>query len=105
MNNTKVVHLKKETYDVYIGRPGKGEDGYFGNPFYNQDRKTNIALFHRYFYFRLNTDAEFLARVRKLKGKRLGCFCKPLDCHGDVIKEFVDAGLALQKRLLQEYLK
>ena len=24
-----------------------------------------------------------------LKDKRLGCFCKPLACHGDVIKEAV----------------
>jgi hypothetical protein len=25
-----------------------------------------------------------------LKGKRLGCFCKPLACHGDVIKEYIE---------------
>ena len=28
----KVVNIYKERYDVYIGRPGKGEVGYFGNP-------------------------------------------------------------------------
>ena len=29
---TKVVNLYKEPYEVYIGRSGKGKDGYFGNP-------------------------------------------------------------------------
>lgn len=26
---------------------------------------------------------------KELEGKRLGCFCKPLACHGDVIKELI----------------
>ena len=31
--DTTVVNLFKNKYDVYIGRAGKGQDGYFGNPF------------------------------------------------------------------------
>ena len=31
--HTRVVNIRKEAYDVYIGRAGKGQDGYFGNPF------------------------------------------------------------------------
>ena len=30
---TVVVNIKKEPFDVYIGRAGRGQDGYFGNPF------------------------------------------------------------------------
>jgi len=30
---TIVVNINKEDFDVYIGRTGRGEDGYFGNPF------------------------------------------------------------------------
>ena len=30
---TRVVNIKEEKYDVYIGRAGRGQDGYFGNPF------------------------------------------------------------------------
>jgi hypothetical protein len=30
---TVVVNLNKEPFDVYIGRAGRGQDGYFGNPF------------------------------------------------------------------------
>ncbi len=29
MNKTIVVNIYKEPYDDYIGRPGKGKDGYF----------------------------------------------------------------------------
>lgn len=32
-HTTKVVNIFHEKCDVYIGRKGKGEDGYFGNPF------------------------------------------------------------------------
>ena len=28
---------------------------------------------------------------KELKGKRLGCWCKPLPCHGDVLAELADA--------------
>jgi hypothetical protein len=27
---------------------------------------------------------------RELRGKVLGCWCKPLDCHGDVLKAVAD---------------
>lgn len=30
---TVVVNINKESFDVYIGRAGRGQDGYFGNPF------------------------------------------------------------------------
>lgn len=29
---TKVVNIRKDDNDVYIGRAGKGQEGYFGNP-------------------------------------------------------------------------
>jgi hypothetical protein len=31
-----------------------------------------------------------LRKIEELKGKVLGCFCKPNACHGDVIKEYLD---------------
>ena len=37
-----------------------------------------------------DTDPEFGQRIHALKGKRLGCFCKPYPCHGDIIKEYLD---------------
>lgn len=77
--HTRVVNIHKEAYDVYIGRVGKGQDGYFGNPFrlkQGMDRGGTLAGFREYFYRRLANDAEYRRRVHELQGKTLGCFCK-----------------------------
>jgi hypothetical protein len=90
---TRVVNLKYTDYDVYIGRAGKGKDGYFGNPFpivKGARRGSTIAAYRGYFYQRLKDDPEFKRRVLELKGKALGCFCKPAECHGDVIAEYLN---------------
>lgn len=91
---TTVVNIKKEyVYDVYIGRGGCGQSGYFGNPFRitpGQSRGSTLDKFRTYFYDRLTTDSEFKARVLQLKDKRLGCFCHPQPCHGHIIAEYLD---------------
>lgn len=93
MDKTTVVNLYKEDYDVYIGMAGKGKDGYFGNPFtlvQADDRGFVLARYKEYFYERIGRDAEFKRRVEELKGLRLGCFCFPKKCHGDVIAEYLN---------------
>ncbi len=87
---TVVVNLYKDHHDVYVGRAGKGQDGYFGNPFNNADRNKSIKLFKKYFYEKIHSDPEFHRRVLALKGKVLGCFCKPKKCHADVITDYLN---------------
>lgn len=92
MSPTRAVNLRREPYDVYIGRAGKGQDGYFGNPYRVEDwGRQALERFVVYFLARLARDPEFRQRVLELRGKALGCFCKPRDCHGDVIARWVDA--------------
>jgi hypothetical protein len=90
---TLVVHIK-DGYDVYIGRAGKGQDGYFGNPFpleREAQRSLVLAKYRDYFQARITSDPEFKRRVEELKGKRLGCFCAPKHrCHGDTIAEYLN---------------
>ena len=94
----KVVNLYKEPYDVYIGRAGKGKSGYFGNPILKGKRclycgmihdesGTTLDCYRDYLNKRIKEDAEFKANVKALKGKILGCFCKPKPCHGDILAE------------------
>jgi hypothetical protein len=93
MAQTRVVNLRREPYDVYIGRPGHGQDGYFGNPFpvrLGMGRGTALVKYTSWFLARIESDPEFRRRVLSLRGKVLGCFCKPAACHGDVIAEWVD---------------
>jgi len=73
MNETRIVNLKKESYDVYIGRAGKGQGGYFGNPYsVRVFGEEAIPRFKLYFYQRVDNDRKFQARVLALKGKTLG---------------------------------
>jgi hypothetical protein len=93
--STAVIHIsERQPTDVYIGREGKGESGYFGNPFKigpGESRGDTIERYKAYFLNRLKEDATFKARIVALKGERLVCFCKPHPCHGDVIAEWLNA--------------
>lgn len=94
---TKVVHCKKEKYDIYIGRPS-----IFGNPFEigkDGNREEVIEKYKNYFYERLKKDNNFWRRVWECKGKVLGCWCvsksidfirKEKECHGEIILEYLE---------------
>ena len=53
------------------------------------DRLEAIEEYRKDFYNHL-TNVEFRDNVLSLKGKVLGCWCKPLPCHGDVIVEYLE---------------
>lgn len=99
---TEVVNILEKNYDVYIGRPNKkiqknilGSDGIFGNPFKigeeNLTREESLNKFKEYFYKKIEEDETFKKEVEKLRGKTLGCWCKPLACHGDIYKEYFES--------------
>jgi hypothetical protein len=82
----KVVNLRKEPYDVYIGRGSK-----YGNPFVIGRDGTREQVIDAYENWILK-QPELLSNLRyELKGKVLGCYCKPAACHGDVLIEIVEA--------------
>jgi hypothetical protein len=92
---TKVVHCKKEKYDVYIGRPSK-----WGNPFTHiKDKKTKAEYvvssreeaIEKYREWITEGDGKHLLKdLHELKGKTLGCWCKPKPCHGDILVELIN---------------
>ena len=91
-------HFKREGEDVvYIGRPS-----IYGNPFvvdvlHGMSREQSIRMNKGYFNRRLLTDQEFQLAVMRILHKArvhdvyLVCWCAPLDCHGRVIKEYIDS--------------
>lgn len=90
---TTVVHCRKEPFDIYIGRPGK-----WGNPFSHLSnsaaqfrvatRNDAIEAFRKW----ILTQPALLKDIKELKGKVLGCWCRPnLACHGDVLAELANA--------------
>ena len=44
--------------------------------------------------FDLNGNPELLKAIPELKGKRLGCYCAPQSCHGDILAELANRGVS-----------
>ncbi len=86
---TTVVNIRRtKVYDVYIGRPSPA-----GNPFRigpDGTREEVLAQFKVYFDRRMQRDLTFKAYIYTLTGKVLGCYCKELGCHGDIIAEYLN---------------
>lgn len=99
---TTIVNVRKADYDVFIGRRNSWVGRHwtplsqtydFGNPFRvgaDLTREQAVSRYREYFQRRIETDPIFREQILALKGKRLGCFCKPLECHGDVIIEWLE---------------
>lgn len=82
---TRVVNCKKEPYDVYIGRPSK-----WGNPFKIGTDGSRQDVIHKYRVWIL-ANTTLIKQIRsELRGKTLGCWCRPDACHGDVLAELAD---------------
>lgn len=95
MGETRVVNLHKESYDVYAGRGSRlgnkyiiGKDG---------NRPEVIEKYRADFYWRLENEPGFKEYVESLWGLVLGCFCKPLPCHGDIVVEYLEWLTSLSK--------
>ncbi|MER2019597.1 DUF4326 domain-containing protein [Pseudomonas simiae] len=96
---TRVINLKitkvsnkdaGDHYDVYIGR-----GTLWGNPYQMGKEGTRdevIAKFAYDFERRfLKLPEKFDENIEKLRGKTLGCHCKPAACHGDVIANYLNS--------------
>lgn len=81
----KVVHCKKEPYDVYIGRPSK-----WGNPYVIGEFGTRAECVLEYTHY-LEKNPELIASLGELRGKTLGCWCAPHPCHGEILMELANA--------------
>lgn len=86
MTTVENVHSGKP--GIYCARPTQ-----FGNPFAigkDGNRAQVIAKYREYFYNKLEADTKFKEAVLKLKGHVLLCFCYPLDCHCNIIADYLN---------------
>lgn len=91
-----MVHNLQEDFDVYIGRevPEHGIAGSkWGNPFVmtddsDKERERAIAAYRDW----VVAQPELMSSLEELRGRRLGCWCSPKPCHGDVLVELIEAG-------------
>jgi hypothetical protein len=85
---SKVVHCKREPYDVYIGRPSK-----WGNP-YPLPKGYDIyadpdRILQRY-EEHVRSRPDLMAALPELASKTLACWCAPKPCHGDVLLRLIE---------------
>ena len=99
MSNTTLVNLKgidvrewaRHQDHVYIGRWSRRLRGIpcpWGNPFHVEDmgRDECVEAYREY----LAGNSVLMAHLPELRGKVLGCWCAPRNCHGLVLIEFIN---------------
>jgi hypothetical protein len=89
-----------DSQNEYIGRKGivfidgqrfPKQDSMWANPFKvgrDGTREEVIQKYGLYIQEKLK-DPEYKDAIETLRGKKLGCWCKPEGCHGDVLLEFI----------------
>lgn len=93
---TKVINIKYEakpplttseypgtTVYQYIGRGSK-----WGNPFVIGKDGDRIQVLEKYDEY-IRNEPELLEALGELRGKTLGCFCRPAACHGMTLLKLI----------------
>lgn len=96
-HKVRVVHFKKEHFDIYIGRLPNGKFNKWAYPKELRDtfsegtpRKTIVDAYEEY----LLSNEDLMNDLHELKDKVLGCWCKDeggkgKSCHGDILVKWV----------------
>lgn len=109
--NVRVAHIRPEyenlqqwiedAQNVYIGRAGAvfingkrfpPQASIWANPFKvtgKHSRKEVLEQYKTYLLQKLESGDIGWDELQTLRGKTLGCWCKPLPCHGDVLVELL----------------
>jgi len=94
--STKLVNIRR------YGREGVTKidrSTIFGNPFVlkkdggEYTREESVEEYEKWFYDKIETDEKFKKSVEDLQGEVMGCWCKPKECHGDVILNYINQEL------------
>jgi hypothetical protein len=88
--------------NIYIGRKGiifidnkrfPENSSPFANPFKidkDGSREEVLIKYKEYIIKKLNKDEQLVEELKALKGKRLGCWCCPEPCHGNILLELIE---------------
>jgi len=96
---TRLVHINKDQYDIYIGRPSKWGNPYSHKPGTLAEFRVNTIkeAIDSYEIYLLN-NIELLESIHEIKGKTLGCWCTSnkgwdpndnIKCHGQILQKYL----------------
>lgn len=85
----EIVNKHWQKYDVYIGRGSP-----LGNPFpinesIGDTREVVINKYRIWLWKQIREGRIATSYLRSLDGKKLGCYCAPKPCHGDIVVQAV----------------
>lgn len=114
VDNLHVKYLRRKGIDnlrewfavpnnIYVGRAGRVyinkviypyQQSVWANPFINKPGKTltreeSLARYETHIREIINKDPAKKEELLALRGKNLGCWCKPKSCHADVIVKLI----------------
>lgn len=99
--DTKVVKIQRgeDSCDIYIGNTCN-EDGWdfhrskWANPFPSSKygKESSLERYRTYISVRIKADP-ITYDLEELRGKTLGCWCKPEACHGDILIELLNGSV------------
>ncbi len=90
---TILVIVNYISYDVYIGRANQYyqlDRSKYANPFEIGKDGTREKVLEKYNQYLTDNPQLIDDAIRELDGKVLGCYCSPLRCHGDILKERIE---------------
>jgi Domain of unknown function (DUF4326) len=109
--NVKVAHIRpqyqnlkewcEDPNNVYIGRRGivfidkvryPTKDSIYANPYKVSKTLTREDVIRMYRDYIIKKISSGEIDIEALRGKNLGCWCKPEACHGDVLIELLESG-------------
>ena len=102
--STTVINILKDEHDdddpnfVYIGRQNNRlgiSASKWANPFVENTDGTRDEVIEKYRAW-IVQQPELMAALPELKGKVLGCYCKPKACHGHVLIEMLEGNTELK---------
>lgn len=91
-----------DSKNIYIGRRGvillekkrfPESNSIFCNPYKigkDGTREDVLVKYESYIRKKLAEDSSFSEELKNLKGKTLGCWCKPDKCHGDILLQILN---------------
>lgn len=103
MSDTKVVRIRRkggeivQNCDIYIGRRmtmggWNLPQSKWHNPYRTKECGSVEKACEMYEQYIRNS--ELINDIEELRGKTLGCWCKPKQCHGDVLVKILESKLA-----------
>ena len=85
IGRARVVFIDGVRYPLY--------DSVWANPYKitsEQPREKVLELYSVYIEEKIKNNNNLIPELLKLKGKTLGCWCKPEYCHGDILIRLIE---------------